>query len=542
VRGWLAYALWFSLAATAVAQRDGYTISGVVVNAITGAPLDRAEVALSTSGEAGAITLQTTTGEDGGFRFDGLPAAEFGLEASRRGYLSASFQEHDGYSTAIVTGPGLQTQNLRFELTPGATINGTVSDDNGDPVSDARVTLFHQDDGSGDGKVAELDEYSTDDAGEYEFSHLKPGTYYVDVSAQPWYAMHPNPRSDLSGNGGPDIQPTSPLDVAYPLTFYPNAPDSGSASPITVNAGDRVQANFSLHAVAAIHVQVRAPLTDGSRGIASPELTQEVFGTPQFSPQPTSTRLDRSTNTMLFDLGSVAPGSYVLRQGVLGSAAVDLTGNGTIAAPSATASTVDVSGKFAMASGSPLPDIPAAVLAFDNDPGGPREIAHMNRNGSFDFSAVYPGTYRIVLHGASVPLAVVGMAASGAEVHNDQITVGSDPVLLAVTLAAGSATVRGFAQRDGRGVGGTMVLLLPSGPSARSDDLIRRDQSNSDGSFSLGDVVPGIYTLMAIENGWNLEWKRPEVIAPYLKGGVTVQVPENQRTLNLKSPVPVQER
>ena len=32
--------------------------------------------------------------------------------------------------------------------------------------------------------------------------------------------------------------------------------------------------------------------------------------------------------------------------------------------------------------------------------------------------------------------------------------------------------------------------------------LIRRDQSDSDGSFALRDVVPGQYTVVAIQDGW----------------------------------------
>ena len=33
------------------------------------------------------------------------------------------------------------------------------------------------------------------------------------------------------------------------------------------------------------------------------------------------------------------------------------------------------------------------------------------------------------------------------------------------------------------------------------------------GTFSLQDVAPGSYTLVAIENGWDLDWSQPGVIA-----------------------------
>ena len=55
-------------------------------------------------------------------------------------------------------------------------------------------------------------------------------------------------------------------------------------------------------------------------------------------------------------------------------------------------------------------------------------------------------------------------------------------------------------------------------------DLFRRDQSDLDGTFSLRDVTPGKYTLVAIENGWDLDWSQPEVIAVYAKHGRAVEV------------------
>jgi len=68
---------------------------------------------------------------------------KFDLIASHSGYVRAAFQEHDGdVATAIVTGNGLVTTGLRFELAPQATIYGTVTEDSGDPVPMARPSIF----------------------------------------------------------------------------------------------------------------------------------------------------------------------------------------------------------------------------------------------------------------------------------------------------------------------------------------------------------------------------------------------------------------
>jgi hypothetical protein len=71
-----------------------------------------------------------------------------------------------------------------------------------------------------------------------------------------------------------------------------------------------------------------------------------------------------------------------------------------------------------------------------------------------------------------------------------------------------------------------MVLLVPTDP-AHNQVLFRRDQSDTDGTFTLADVVPGKYTLLALENGWDLEWTRPSVLKPFLPQGEAVVVQPN---------------
>jgi hypothetical protein len=131
------------------------------------------------------------------------------------------------------------------------------------------------------------------------------------------------------------------------------------------------------------------------------------------------------------------------------------------------------------------------------------------------------------------------MLASGAEAQGNRITVAGQPVLLAATLARGATTVTGYARQNNKRTGGVMILLVPRNPALH--DLYRRDQTNTDGSFRLDRVVPGDYTLVAIDDGWTLEWARPEVMAPYLARGVHVRV-ASQRTIELPAPVEVQPR
>jgi hypothetical protein len=85
-----------------------------------------------------------------------------------------------------------------------------------------------------------------------------------------------------------------------------------------------------------------------------------------------------------------------------------------------------------------------------------------------------------------------------------------------------------------------MIVLVPRNIEGNRD-LFRRDQSDLDGTFSLQNVVPGSYTIVAIEDGWDLDWSEPQVIAGYLKRGRPIEVrPETSSPLQLKEAIEVQ--
>jgi hypothetical protein len=87
--------------------------------------------------------------------------------------------------------------------------------------------------------------------------------------------------------------------------------------------------------------------------------------------------------------------------------------------------------------------------------------------------------------------------------------------------------VEGVALRDGKPAAGVMILVVPNEESQYEPSLYQRDQSDSDGSFTMAQLPPGRYTIMAIENGWAQEWANPSIVKRWLSGGETVQVAPN---------------
>ena len=514
------------------AREGQYRIAGVLVNSITGEPVRRATVAVLAESNSRTIASVGSDSE-GRFSLERLPAASYQLTASKRGFRTGFFDEHDEFSSAIVTGADQDTTHLVFRLTPNAVLRGVVSGDGGDPVDGARVLLFqrpqHHDPGE---RTTQVDATVTDDTGAYEFSNLAAGEYLLAVVAEPWYAQHG------SENGPQATKANTELDVAYPVTYFDSTNDEAAAAPIVLTAGSRAEANVNLHAVPALHLSIATPRKqDGS--IARAELQKTVFGTVVTAE---SAGFIDSMRTGKVEMNGIAPGRYQLVQGdpprvvdldLLASLQVDPN----VGSPAAV-----VTGTLQLDSGLAAPDeVNLTFDRLDNVP-GPGQLVAVAHKGRFKFDNVTPGSWTLWAVSGDKALSVVATTTGRAQRAGNIVTVRDQPLNLVVTVSQGATRVEGFATKAGKSVAGAMVVLLPKDTGAWQS-LARRDQSNSDGSFALRDVAPGQYTLVAIQDGWSLDWWRPELMGRYLPGGTAVTVTGKSGSLmRLPATVAVQMR
>ena len=515
-----------------------YRIAGTVVNAASGEPIRRATVAVLSEEDSHTIAAVESDSE-GRFALDQLPAAKYQLTASKRGFRTAFYNEHDEYNSAVVTGPDQDTSSITFRLVPGAVLHGVVTTDGGDPVENARVMLFLKShDGKPGGRVAQSESASTDDTGAYEFPNLAAGDYMLAVVAEPWYAMHRSSASRPRGTDGAQADPPSALDVVYPVTYFDSTTEEASATHLVLAGGSREEADVTLHATQALRIQVDTPRKqDGS--IARAELRQTVFGAVIGSE---SAGFLDSMQTGATEFTGVAPGHYELAQGDPPRMVdLDATSNLQVDAALGTA-TVAVSGTLRTPQGAPFTGDCNLVL---NAVGGTQRqnpMPSVCMRGAFTFPSVPPGEWQLAGDGGGRQLSIGSITTGSHTLAGNLIHVQDRPLSLVVNLSQGSTRLTGFAKRDGKGMAGVMVVLVPR-QLAAIDGLVRRDQSDSDGSFALRDVVPGDYTVVAIDDGWSLDWAEPHVIARYLPGGVAVTVSDIAGKLTtLPQPVPVQPR
>jgi hypothetical protein len=139
-----------------------------------------------------------------------------------------------------------------------------------------------------------------------------------------------------------------------------------------------------------------------------------------------------------------------------------------------------------------------------------------------------PGRYVAML--ANAPgYAIRSISGTGARVSGRTLEItGGQPVELSIVVSKGVGTINGIVMDGDKPLPGAMVVLVPEEISDNAS-LFRRDQSDSDGTFTLPDVVPGRYTAIAIRNGWDLEWGSPDVLHSYLAHGTAVLIGGKQQ-------------
>lgn len=491
----------------------GFGIAGTIVDAATGDPLSHARVVISPYDHRDTTTT-VLTGEDGRFAFAGLAAGKYTMYAQRNGYLPRSFNQHDLYDSSIAVGPDLDSSNLVFPLSRECSISGAIMDEAGEGVPDAQVMLFRSAATNGVRRNQLVQTVIATEEGSYAFARLPAGRYFVAVSARPWYAQR------MLSNSG------SQLDVGYPVTFYPSVTDPNGAQPIVARQGDQVVANVSLQAVPAARLHFNS---GGGSHITSAKLENLSFegaGIPVLA--------DTVPNaTGGIDVLGVPAGRYTVQisttgannTNTLSTREVDVSNSGQMeAVPNGPTAVATIS--FRLDSGTLLSR--QSSLRFHNNATDKDFVEELKQGGAGQYKQLLaPGNYGVSLDDTP-DIYIKTISAVGATVIGRTLEIkGTSPIQLILGVGQASGKITGKTLRTDKPLPGAMIVLVPSDP-AHNQTLFHVDQSDSDGSFTLSNVAPGEYTLLAIEQGWDLEWRNPAVLKPYLAQGQAVRVEQNE--------------
>ena len=454
------------------------------------------------------------------------------LSAIARGYVWEGFNQHGSYSSGIAVGSGLDSEHVIFRLHPQATITGRVTEEHGEAVRQAQVMLFGTESTSGRHARFVQAQMQTDDLGEYRFARLQAGKYYIAVIARPWYAqtgfseVPQQENSNFRRNSG-RMKSDPSLDVVYPITFYPGVTAESAAGELNLAAGEKEEADIHLQAVPAVHVRLTNLPVEGQDRVQI-GANQKLFGS-----------LDTGLG---ISYAQIAPGEYEVAGLPPGDVLLTVSEGGnqewrsrTIKANLSEGDTlngaeagaiVNVSGRVIFSGANARP-VQAQVNLINGD--NSSTSAKLQKDGTFSFAPLQEGTYKIFINLAGGDEYIEKVSATGAKAFGREVTIaGAGDVQLSIKMGHGVGQVTGVAKIDGKATAGVMILLVPDSGQNLTEDS-RLDQSDSDGTFALNGILPGKYLLLAIEDGWDIEWANWAVLKPYFEKAQVLQIAENDQ-------------
>jgi hypothetical protein len=359
----------------------------------------------------------------------------------------------------------------------------------------------------------------------------------VAAQAAPWYALHALTRNQAgTTNNAGQLDPA--LDVTYPLTYYSDVTDPGAATAIALRGADRVQLEIHMNPVPALHISFHAP-EGASNSAWFPQLLQAGLGQDSSVPGESVQQVSPG----LFEVSGVPAGRYSIsvfngntqseiRQVDVLNDGEELDTSGGIAF-----STLKISLHVAGES-----SLPANLSVGLRRPHGKIERFHpLDSKAETKLEEIAAGEYELVVFAPGRQYFIAQITSTDAQISGHLLTIPAGAnVSVAASLITSTESVHGFVKNGDKAFAGAMVVLVPK-DAINNPDLFRRDQSDLDGSFQLNSVVPGFYTIVAIQDGWDLDWSQPATMVSYLKSAEAIEV-GNQRSLTLTASVQVQPR
>lgn len=163
---------------------------------------------------------QATSDAEGNYRINGLPAGQLNVLPFAPLYTLPGNSMY-GLGNVVNLSSNEVAEGVDFKLTRAGVITGRITDADGRPVIEERVTLMAVDDNGAPSRAnfpraGNFMMYQTDDRGVYRIFGVAPGRYKVSVG-------------DEAGRGS--------LRGFFQRTFYPDATDVARASIIEVSSG-----------------------------------------------------------------------------------------------------------------------------------------------------------------------------------------------------------------------------------------------------------------------------------------------------------------
>ena len=486
------------------AQDSKKEASGTITGRITvgGKPAPRITVMLTPtdrglqqSPPAGAIT-----DEDGRFTLKSVGAGSYTVLPHTPALVVGAETSFAQPGKTVTLGDGEEVDGIDFSLVKGGVITGRVSDAEGRPLIEQRVTIISVDERGQRLPTPFFNPFmfSTDDRGVYRIYGMLPGRYKVSVGEAS------DGGTIRIGRGG----------GSYPRTFHPDVADESKAPTVEVSAGvEAAGIDIKLGRPAKSYVatgriidaDTGKPLANLQYGHGALNRDQRMSGYGWTS--------NRTNTNGEFRIEGLAPGRYaafaVSTEQVdfySEPAAFEITDADVNAIEIKTRRGSSISGAVVV-EGSDDPDVLARLSKLELRASVQSEelvapsIApiRVNGDGSFLITGLRPGKARIMFSGfgaeAAKGFSLMRVEREGVSLRDGlDVSSGENVSGVRVVLAYGTCIVRGLLKVQGGELASNTRLAITA-RRLESEGMRRTAFADARGRFSLESLLPGEYEL-----------------------------------------------
>lgn len=517
-------------------QRDAKGTAGLkgkVVEADTGKPLRRARVSI-TATDLANVRKDSSTGLDGSYEFKELPAGTYKISVTRSGYLPLEYgQRRPGeLGRPVELAAGQVLEKLDFALPRMGVITGQVTDERGEPIEGVTILIMRSLFFNGRRTLVPIGSANvlTDDTGEYRFSRLPPGTYYVQATTRETWRSTENGKEVLLG---------------YIPTYFPGVTAATEARRVPVGIAQQVIGiDFSLQPGKTARVSGRAVDSQGAP-FKQVSLNQETrgIGFASFRGGPSgNVSADGS-----FTIADVPPGDYVVT-----ASRMDTDGNPEVAVTSVTVDGNDIENLTLTGSGGgtvtgrvvtdeeglTMTSVRLQIGAVIQGQSNPTVLGTFRNNGGFasvkaDGSFSVNHVFGVSRFQVTVPLnwIVKSITHDGRDIVDSAFELRSGEVWndVEIKVTKRAATISGNMVNDqNEAVTSATVVVFASEREKwfESSRYVRAARPNQQGQWHVNGLPEGDYLVAAVDYVENGEWNDPEYLTRLREVATRVSVAE----------------
>jgi protocatechuate 3,4-dioxygenase beta subunit len=518
-------------------------ISGLVVKSGTSEPLKKAHIYLRKEDDP-MSGYTTHTDAAGHFAIEKIDPGRYDLRVGHTGYVSQSYGENSSTSRGAVLAlnPGREIRDLLFRMVPWAVISGKVTDEDGDPVSDAQVQAMRHSVKEGKRVLEPRSVASTNDLGEFRLYGLAKGRYFIHaVVGSRW-------DSGLLDSSVGDAGSTSR--AGYAPVYYPGTADEARAATIEVAPGQEVSAiDFMLLPIRTF--RVRGHVFDAVLGQPAKDcfiflVRHDPGESNSFYNQQSGTNCVKGA----FQLSDVPPGSYYILANSwnvgkqrAARAVIDVNNTNLDDVSLTFAPGIALTGHI-LVEGHEILDFSEVNVRLD-DPEqyfGGEAGAAVKPNGTLTVENLTEGNYQIGVGGRpagfSPDFYLKAARVNGEDVLERGLTIGAGSTRgpLEIVLSSAGARIEGtVTDENDLPFAGAVVAIVPERDRRKQFRLFKDTTTDQYGQFILRGVAPGTYKLFSWKEVEDNAWEDPEFLAPFETQGTGVTAEENGHiTIRLK--------